>query len=480
MTNPAGRLIVQEKVRFQDPHDATDTCDTLTLFEAVFDAPVRRSPDNRFRPALAERWEVSADARTWHLHLRPGVRFHDGSPFDAEAMAFVLRRMQRPDIGATLGAPAVWGQYLGGAGVAVTGPLTVRIALEESMADLLDILASAYALPPGSADHPDFLRKPIGTGAYRVDGVDEGSVDLVANPAWWGGPVAHETLSFRSIQGSAARVAAVTVGEADLAPRVDPADIPAPTDGRGRTHVYPDPTAIIYILNAARGPFADARVRRAIDMAVDRNALIDKALQGRARALNGIVSPAHLGSGQSTPAPADPDRARTLLADAGYGGGLALVCDCPTRLPDEAQALTAALAGQLAAIGVTLDLNIVEDRVAYAEAIRDKRIHDLCVFDSSPMSTFRVLHEKIDSRVRGSWWEGYSNREVEAAMDVARTTVDETERSRVYAAILAMLRKDPPWLALYMRDFAAVWHDRKDHWVVRADGVLDVTLSGTD
>jgi peptide/nickel transport system substrate-binding protein len=419
---------------------------------------------------------VTDDAKVWRLSLRDGVRFHDGTPFDAEAMAFALRRMQRPDIGATLGAPAVWGQYLGGAEITVTGPLEVTIALAQPIADLLDILASAYALPPGLADREDFLKAPVGTGAYRVARVDAGVVDLEANRAWWGGPQARERLTFRAVEGSAARIAAVTGGGADLAPRVDPATIPRGAGTPERVHVYADPTAIIYILNAASGPFADARVRRAANLALDRTALIDEVLGGRARPLNAIVSPAHLGADDTAPPATDRAGARALLRDAGYGDGVTLVCDCPTRLPDEAQTLTRALAAQLATVGIALQTHIVEDRVAYAEAIRDKRIHDLCVFDSSPMSTYRVLFEKIDSRVRGSWWEGYANPRVEAALDRARATANDTAREALYAETLAMLREDPPWLALYMRDYAAVWRDPTHRWVVRADGVLDVTL----
>ena len=116
MTDPV--LILQKAVDLRDPHDCTDSGDALALLDAIFDAPVRRRPDGGYAPALAERWEVSVDARTWTLHLRDGLSFHDGRPLDAAAMARSIARMQRPDVGATLGAPAVWGQYLGGATIA--------------------------------------------------------------------------------------------------------------------------------------------------------------------------------------------------------------------------------------------------------------------------------------------------------------------------------------------------------------------------
>jgi peptide/nickel transport system substrate-binding protein len=111
-------VILQKSVEFRDPHDCTDSGDALALLDAVFDAPVRRRPDGGYAPALAERWAVSPDARTWTLTLRSGLTFHDGRSLDASVMAASIARMQRPDVGATLGAPAVWGQYLGGAKIA--------------------------------------------------------------------------------------------------------------------------------------------------------------------------------------------------------------------------------------------------------------------------------------------------------------------------------------------------------------------------
>jgi peptide/nickel transport system substrate-binding protein len=124
---------------------------------------------------------------------------------------------------------------------------------------------------------------------------------------------------------------------------------------------------------------------------------------------------------------------------------------------------------------VTLTVHRVEDRVAYAEQVRAKRIHDMCLFDSSPMSTFRVLNEKIDSRTRGSWWQGYGNAEVEALLDRSRVTVDGAGREALHQQSYAVLRDDPPWLYLYNHVRAVGLAGRHPDWAMRADGVLDVT-----
>jgi peptide/nickel transport system substrate-binding protein len=242
---------------------------------------------------------------------------------------------------------------------------------------------------------------------------------------------------------------------------------------------YTDPTSIIFMLNAAKGPCADPRVRRALSLAVDRQRVIDRVLDGDGVPLTGYVSAAHLGA---DPAPGDrfdPARARALLAEAGYGGGLTLHVDTPTRLPDEAQALTAEVADQLGALGVTLVPHVIENRVRYAERVRDKRIHDLCVFDSSPMSTFRVLYEKIDSRVRGSWWEGYRDPEIETLLDAARRTPDTARRSDLYTQAYHALGRNPAWLTLYHHRLGLALSSAPESSPMRDDGVLDVTRLAT-
>jgi peptide/nickel transport system substrate-binding protein len=228
-------------------------------------------------------------------------------------------------------------------------------------------------------------------------------------------------------------------------------------------------------MNAAKGPLTDSRLRRALDLALDRDALVQDVMAGGATPLHGFVSPAHFGAGHN-PAPArDPALARSLLADAGFADGLTLGVSCPTRLPDEAVRLTAALAGQLRQIGVTLDVTYHEDREAYAHMVRRKEIRDLAVFDSSPLSTYRVLVEKLDARVKGSWWEGYHNPQVEALIDQGRRCTGNIARAAIYARAYAVMQTDPAWLTLYnpvrVTGIAGVHPD----FVLGSDAVLDAT-----
>jgi len=469
--------VLQAGVLTCDPHDCTDSADTLALTEAVFDAPVRRGRDGRFLPALAERWSVSEDARTWTFALRTGVRFHDGTEFDARAMLRSVERMQRSDVGATLGAPAVWAQYLTNAKLDAPDERTLRIITKEPAAYLLDILVSAYAVPPKVVERDDFTQSPVGTGAYCVERLDQGrEAVLRANPGWYGERPANETLRLFAVADEEERVRHLLDRDAHVLSRVHPAqaDSLAVTDSfTAVEHI--DPTAIIYLLNVSRSPFSDRRVRRAINLAVDRRALVDLVLGGAGRPLTGVVSPAHTGADPTWPEDeCSPAQARALLAEAGYADGLKLVVDCPTRLPDEAQRLTAELARQLAEVDIRLDVRPTENRTRYAENVRDKRIQDMALFDSSPMSTYRVLAEKIDSRVQGSWWQGYRNERVEGLMDRIASTTDDAARAELLREACNILREDPPWLTLYNHMQCTVLRGRHAGWRMRSDGVLDL------
>lgn len=471
MRAASGPTVAQASVDLVDPHDCTDDPDKLAILEAVHLALVRRGADGRWEPALAERWSVSDDARVWTFELKPGVECHDGTPADAEAAAWSIARMARPDIGATLGAPAVWAEYLAGTRIEAVSRSVVRIALDRPMADLLDILGSGYVLSPGSREG-----RPVGCGAYRIETYDAGHLlDLQADPSRPCGRMANSRLRFVQVGPPAERAAALEAGAVQAATRLesDVASIAADPTLTLVEHLLP--TAIIYLFNATRGPVRDSRVRRALNLALDRGALVAGVLGGGGRPLNGFVSPVHLGAANpSGIAGADLESARHLLAEAGYRSGLELEVACPTSLPDEAEALTAAAAAQLAPLGVTFRVERVEDRVEYANRVRLKRIGDLCVFDSSPMSTFRVLHEKIDSRVAGSWWQGYRNRQVEALVDRARSTVADGQREAIYRECYRLLQEDPPWLYLYNHTrFAGLAGNHPD-WRMRADGVMDV------
>lgn len=472
--------IVQPRLRLEDPHDCTDANDILCVFDAFFDGLVRHATRSGYVPALAESWTVSEDARTWTFRLRENLLFHDGTACDASAIVLSLNRMARPDKGYTLGAPGVWNQYLGDARITALDARTVEIVLARPMADLLDVLVYGYVLAPGAIDryeNGDFT-VPVGTGPYRFEAFREGC-DISGSrfDGWHGERPANAGIRFLHEPDADRRQSMLLSGEAQLANSLDFEHSQALDLTAGHTRVVSlVPVSIIYLFNSSRGPFADPRIRRAANLALDRQTLADTVVAGAAHPLFGFVSPAHFGMADVTGGmDRDLVEARRLMAEAGHGDGLVIDVDCPTRLPDEAEALTLAVGRQLGEIGITLRVHRHEDREAYAHGVRLKKVRDMCVFDSSPLSTFRVLAEKIDARARGSWWLGYHNGEVERLIDEGRRTTDDDARGEIYARAYRLLQQDPPWLYLYNPLRVTGMIGNHPEWRMRADAVLDVT-----
>ena len=225
--------------------------------------------------------------------------------------------------------------------------------------------------------------------------------------------------------------------------------------------------------NLRSGVCADRRVRQALNYALDVPQIIDTAMHGAAQPLNGPLTCLHFGYDPETPPyPYDPDKARALLAEAGYADGLRLVLDVPTILPDEAPALARCMAEQYALVGIATEIREFADRPGYADMVRAKQMDDACCFDSSPLSTYRVLREKLHSGVRGPWWQGYINPEVDALIDQAQATADNARRQDLYRCAYRMIHDDAPWIFLYHPILFWGVGPRARGWAVGIDGLI--------
>lgn len=473
-------IIAQPRLWLEEPHNCTDAKDVLTILTSFFDSLVAYDSQMNYIPALAESWVVSDDARTWTFTLRKDIKFHHGRPVDAEAVAYSLRRMARPDMGVTLGAPGVYNQYLAGIKLEILDRKRLRLNLAEPMADLLDVLVTGYILPPDAVERlgGQFKDTPIGTGPFEFVEHEEGvCVRGTQNRNYFKGPPNFEAIEWRMAPDPDERLSMVREGRAHIAAGPPYAATLKDDDvhyvrSRGTT-VY------IIIFNTKSRDLVDPRVRLALNLAVDRRALIDTVLNGAGYPLSGFISPDHFGYDADQPSiPYDPKRARALLKESGYAGGLSLTLDSPTSLPNEAVQLSEALAEQMSRIGVEINIVYTEDRELYANKVRRKEIHDMCVFDSSPLSTFRVLKEKVDARFEGSWWQGYHNGEVEKLLDEARITIDRSRRQGIYKKCFRLLNEDPPWLYLYNYMNITCTAPQLSVWRPPAHGVIDPRYVG--
>ena len=471
-TRPPVLTVFQSSVSIGDPHIASDSADRLGILFSVYEALVKLDEEGRYQPSLAERWEVGEDASTWTFYLRDGVTFHNGDALSAADVVTTLGRVLDPAIGGAFGTQGVYISYLGRAEISALDDSTVRIVTEEPMADLLDLVVAMPISPAGELDK--LPGKYVGSGPYKIVEQSDTRLVLAAHDEYWGKAPEYQQINWIAEGDPDKRVEAVLNGQADIASGIGIRGWRRITEGRGAlAHEWDSGLAIIFMANAQNGPGRDRRVRQALNYALDVDEIIAEIKHGAAKPLNGYLTPHHFGYNPETPVyPHDPDKARSLLAEAGYSEGLNLVFDIPSAMPDEAPELARMMVEQYSRVGITLEIVEHQDRAAYSEMVREKRIHDAAAFDSSPRSTYRVLREKIHSALRGPWWVGYDNEEVNSLIGQAQATVSEQERQAIYRQIYTIIRDDAPWIFLYRPTrYWGVSSTMMD-WEPRADGLL--------
>ena len=472
---PEGESVVrvmQSSVTIGDPHIVSDSSDRLSMIFTTYEALVKLDPAGNYVPGLAQSWEVGEDGRTWTFRLREGVRFHNGETMTSADVVATLGRVLDPAIGGAFGTQGVYLSYLGDAEIGAPNDATFQIVTASPMADLLDLVVD-MPISPASA-LADLPNRYVGSGPYRIAEQGETELLMVAHEDYWGGTPTHSAIRWLSERDPDARVTAVLGGEADIASGIGIAGARLISeDGRATAHQIESSLAIIFMINAMEGPGTDQRVRQALNYALDIDDIITRMKDGAAEPLTGYLTPNHFGFDPGTPVyPHDPDQARRLLADAGYGSGLELTFDIPRVMPNEMPALAALMAEQYAEVGINLEVVEHTDRAGYSEMVREKRIQDAAGFDSSPRSTYRVLREKLHSGLKGPWWEGYANAEVDALIEQAESTFDTAERRALYRRIYRMVRDDAPWIFLY--NPLRYWGvgPSLEGWTPRADGLV--------
>ena len=469
---PTHATVVQSSVALGDPHIVSDSINRLNILLSIYEALVVVDEHGGYQPALAERWSVSDDARTWTFTLRKGVTFHNGDTLRAADVAASVRRALDPAIGGAFGTQGVLATYLGTADVQTPDASTVRIVSAEPMADLLDLMAAILIGP--ERDLPRLPDTLVGSGPYRIAAQADNRVVLAAHDRYWGPAPRYPEIRFVAEPDARKRVDALLAGDADVAAGIGiEGKTRLAAAGGATAHERESGLCIIFMLNAQNGPCQDRRVRQALNYALDVDAIIAAVMHGGATRLNGYLTAHHFGYNPETPAyPHDPEHARRLLAEAGYGKGLTLVVDIPSSMPDEAPALARMMVEQYKQVGITVKVVEHSDRAAYSQMVREKKINDACCFDSSPRSTFRVLREKLHSGLRGPWWEGYQNPEVDALIEKAQATVADADRQKLYREIYTIVRDDAPWVFLYRP--TNYWGVRTTitGWAPRPDGLV--------
>jgi peptide/nickel transport system substrate-binding protein len=441
--------IVQSDIQLLDPHVSSDNRDRRSILFAIYESLVRRDAGGSFVPCLARDWSAENGATSWKFILREDVTFHNHSRLSAVDVVASLDRVCNPALGGELGTQGVYRSYLGNAVIKALSEHEVGIVLTEPMADLLDLIVDLPIVPKDAIN--ELPGMTVGSGPYRLLEGGSHRLSMERFAEYWGSQPPVEKVYWQAEPDADQRVTKLLAGEADIASGIEFGGIRLIRDsGKAKVEEAGTGTCVIFMCNARSGPCVDRRVRQAFNYAVDVPTIIGKVKGGAAQPLNGPLTPLHLGYDSSTPFyQHDEAKAKSLLSDAGYGNGLHIVLDVPTSLPNEAPDLARQIAEHLAKVHVTAEIKEFTDRNSYAEMARRKEIDDAACFDSTPLSTYRVMREKLHSGFRGPWWQGYANPNVDALIDKAQATADFELRRQIYHRAYRIIHDDAPWIFLY-------------------------------
>jgi peptide/nickel transport system substrate-binding protein len=417
----------------------------------LYDSLVWFNDDGKIVPALAESWDVSEDALEYTFHLRQGVAFHNGELFNADSVVFSWERAASADFEYS----NLWQQPKS---VEKIDDYTVKVTLEEPNALFLSTVADNWSMIPPvyfeEVGQEGFDAHPVGTGPFEfVEWVKGDHITMKANLDYWRGAPKIETVIFRPIPESATRVAAIQTGEVDIVHRLSSEEAQSLLGVEG-VKVIKYPQARIYYVafnNLTTGldqPTMDAKVRQAMNYAVDVDAIIDALFDGFAKPAIGYVATYELGYDNAEPFGYDPDKALELLEEAGYPDGFAMDMACPAGAYTHFEEVCEAIAGYLGDVGIDATLEIMESG-HYWDLEATKELPPL--FGDSWSAVGGEAYRRLIGALGGmdSSYSSWSDPEIDRLLDEIKMTADQEARAALYEELQVYMREDPPFIYLY-------------------------------
>jgi peptide/nickel transport system substrate-binding protein len=425
----------------------------------LFNLLVRAKPGaTDVEPDLATSWSTSPDGLIWTFKLRKGVKFQDGTPWNAQAAKFNFDRWA--DAKNPYHQPGVdfiiWGEFLADVfkEAKVFDPETLQIILKTPNAPLLynlTITGFEFGSPTAIAKYGGqaFSQHPVGTGAFKaVEWVRDDHITMVANPSYFRqGLPKVQRLIYRVIKDNAARYLALKAGEIQAMELPNPDDVKAAqADPNLKVGLRPALNSSWLRFNMNLPLFKDRRIREALALGIDRKSIVDALYGGRGEVANQLLPPVMWGRSTTVKAyPYDPDRAKALLAEAGYPNGFSLdLWYMPISRPyfPVPKEIGSAMASDLAKIGVRAHL-MTQDWAAY---LKDLRTNKYMLFmeggigdNGDPDDFYSTFVPKYDPNVA---YLSYNNPTVFSLVNKARIVTDQAERARMYAQIADILVRD--------------------------------------
>jgi len=448
---PGGVLIIgkaREAVGL-DPHLVTARSSFL-IIGRVYNQLVDLNDDYEPIPELAESWE-NPDDTTFIFHLRPDVKFHNGRPLVAEDVKYSFERIKDPDVGSPWASQLELIQS-----IETPDERTVVIKLSKPFGAFMSTIASTWAaiVPKEEVEaNGDLQQVMVGTGPFMLkEYVEETRTVLKANPDYFEGAPLVDGITYLIIPDEASRIAALRTGEIHMTSLSDAASAGLAARSEG-VKVVSQPTTDYYLLgiNTAREPFTDIRVRQALSLAIDRQAVVNSVFFGEGMVTGPIVPT--LGDWAVPPEKLpyyqpNIEKAKELLAEAGYPDGFETTITASPRFP-EFTSIALVLQSQLKKVGIKASL----DQVEWGTFIKKWKERDFDTFVSyngSGNDPDRALYPMLHTGGSVNAFQ-FSDPDIDAKLEAARTTVDREKRLQLYHELAYDIAEKVPLIFISTR-----------------------------
>jgi peptide/nickel transport system substrate-binding protein len=441
-----------------------DDAESAEVTEQIYDHLVRyRRDSTEIEPALAVRWEVSGDGKSWTFHLRQGVEFHDGTPLDADAVVFSFDRQRDPNHPYHQPDFNYWeSTFRNILRVEKIDPLTVRIQIERPYAPFLANLAMfpVSIVSPAAVKKwgRDFYKHPVGTGPFRfVEWLPGERVTLEKNPRYWDGAPSIEHLVFVEIRDARQRLVALEGDAIDVAENLSPQDLQFVALHPGlELHRIAGNNVGYLAMNVQHPPFDDVRVRRAVNFAINKTAIVKLTYQGLAKEATSPVPPSMWGHVDEPLYHYDPREAARLLKEAGFQQPKVrpklYAMSTPRTYLQAPETVARIIQHNLRDVGI--DIEVVPADIDSMLRITQEGTHDLALLGwtadtGDPDNFLYVLFDPENAEVGSARNAAfYRNAELHGLLAWAQESSDRAERERYYAKAQDVIARDAPWVPL--------------------------------
>lgn len=458
-----------------DPHFITDV-NTARAAMQIYETLVTWNKDSKIEGLLAESWTTSDDNLTWTFKLREGVTFHDGAPFNAEAVKYNFDRLLSPETASPRASSASMVDK-----VEVVSEYEVAITTNAPAGSFLATLTNynLSMISPKAAQElgKEFGQKPSGTGPLMMDVWEPGkTLTMKKFDGYWGTKSTIDKLTFKIVPEDSSRVMMLKTGDADVIvglPPIQVKDLQA--DNNVEVVIAPGYRTIYIGMNHKKTPFDNVKVRQAINYAIDKKAIIENILSGLAEYPAGVESKVIMYAATDLqPYDYNPEKAKQLLAEAGLPDGFKTTLMTPEgRYPMDKQ-VSEVVQSMLKEVGIEAEIQVL-DWGAYQEATTKGEVTELFLLGKGSPSGDPDYDLDLSFRTGGKMNNAfYSNPDVDKLLDEQKTSVDQAFREKTLYEIQKQIHEDAAWSVLYYENQTMGKRANVDGFVVWPNEMIDL------